>query len=73
MAEGRSVMSTRARRVVLRLREWRRKRSHATISPDQVLSPWPGLSGLGFDVLVWVVCLVPPSALLGFIVWRWLG
>ena len=60
-------------RVVLRVRERRRKRSHATISRDQVLSPWLGLGDVGFEVLVWLLCLVPPSALLGYLAWRWLG
>ncbi len=60
-------------RVVLRVREWRRKRSHVTISRDQVLSPSLGLGDVGFEVLVWLLCLVPPSALLGYLAWRWLG
>ena len=68
-----SAMGTRAKRVVLRFREWRRKRSHATISRDEVLSPWLGLGDVGFEVWVWVLCLVPPSAVLGFLAWRWLG
>ena len=66
-------MRTRVKRVVLRFREWRRKRSHATISRDQVLSPWLDLSGAGIEVLVWVLFVVPPSAVLGFLAWRWLG
>ncbi|MYB29052.1 MAG: hypothetical protein F4X38_07915 [Acidimicrobiaceae bacterium] len=60
-------------RLALRLREWRRRRSHATISRDQLLPSWLGLGDLGFDVLVWLLFLVPPSALLGFVAWRWLG
>ena len=50
-------------RVVLRVREWRRKRSHATISRDQVLSPWLGLGYVGFEMLVCLLFLVPPAVL----------
>ena len=66
-------MGARATRVVLRFREWRRRRSHATISRDQILPGWLGLSDLVLDVVVWLLLVVPPSALLGFLAWRWVG
>ena len=66
-------MRARAMRVVLRFREWRRRRSHVTINRDQILPGWLGLSDLVLDVVVWLLLVVPPSALLGFLAWRWVG